>query len=490
MIKTKPVIILIFIIMSISMINAKDLFLKEQIKIDKNDEIRNIYIDDYNSDGKKDFFIIGKNYWYLFCQKNGKFNKNPDVKLRALKTIYSYDFGNVANDKNMELVFITKDGVYYTDLFSKNNKSYKIIDKETVYNFFNEANEMYNDYTAKTDFLINISENEYSDIFVPTLYGLNLFENKNNKYTLKENFSNVGSSYFYANRGGKLANGEYIIDNPEYDNYNNDNIKDLWFFRVNDIVLYIQNGKNIFGKKIIIKKPFEFKDENDDFIRVKDIQDVNYDGIADIVAAKVKMNTLFSMKSQTQIFYGKQIKKNKQFDFIYNKSPDYVNTIDGTVIEMKLVDMVKNGKNELMIFKFQINIYKAIKSLISSTVPLELKIFKLDRKNNFEKMPYKTVELKMYFSFSGNTANSILTYSKDFSGDGYNDIIVQTGNNEVSIYPNIKDNYSNSGVVEFDIESLKEKYEYKCEYINDDQKSDLVLYFDKKNYLNIYYSNW
>ncbi|MEA1987529.1 MAG: hypothetical protein U9N76_08595, partial [Candidatus Marinimicrobia bacterium] len=81
MIKTKPVIILIFIIMSISMINAKDLFLKEQIKIDKNDEIRNIYIDDYNSDGKKDFFIAGKKYWYLFCQKNGKFNKNPDVKL-------------------------------------------------------------------------------------------------------------------------------------------------------------------------------------------------------------------------------------------------------------------------------------------------------------------------------------------------------------------------------------------------------------------------
>ncbi len=478
----------------LSSANSKELFIKKQIEIDKNDEIKTIYLKDFDGDESTDIFIVGKNSWYLFCQKNGNFNKTFDVKLKPLEEVFAYDFGNVDNDRELEIVFFAEGGVYYNDIFSNPNERKQLIKTESAYDLFSECKKNTIEYLAKSNFLYKISDSTKSDVFVPTLQGLKCFSFDNNKYILTNEFLDVGEKNYSANISNNILKGSYNIDIPKYENFNDDDLKDLRFSNNNDLIIFLNNGNNQFDEYIKVGKPIDSIYTENQNIRIKNIKDVNNDGLADIIAGKTISKSFLSYNSQTHIFYCKEKVENNKTIYYYKKSPDYVNSIDGTSVGITFSDMNNNGQNEMIIAKLKINLYKVIKTLLSSAMPLELKIFRLTKQNNYEKTPYKAIELKMYFSFSSSgassRANSIYEIEKDFTGDGYNDIIIQSGKDKFSIYPNLKNDYSDNEVTEFKSDDIKENYRYVSDYLNNDKKCDILMYFKKKNYLNIYYSNW
>jgi|GEM_PF-3280496 len=433
-------------------------------------ETRSIFSHDLDGDGKKEIILLHPDKRisiFSFYENNFK----QILKGFQFKDGVLIDFGNFYKELKGDEIIILNSGKIEIFKFENNNlnliKSFNF-EKSSIYpenNFLRKGNilyDVYGDGTKKILFFypekgIIIDENGKTDtIKIIMEKDISTFEDKSiyeisKQYSLKTIY--ISPFVFF-----KDINGDNKNDLVEYS-------KDSLF------IFFHKNGKFSNFKDIAIDLSF-LKSEN----KLSPIppriflEDINYDGKADILLSK-STGIFIEGKSIIYLFLNK--------DGNFKNSPDQVLIFEGFTPELRILDLNKDKKLDIVTNITGFNIWVIIKSLILKKLE-NVYGFYFFKDNQFTKTPVYEFKLNISFDISKKEPEGESVEIFDFDNDSYYDIL-HFKRDEITVYKG-----SEKGFKEKFSFEIKTSDKYLIDDFNNDNKNDVIFFKSFKNGTNLW----
>jgi hypothetical protein len=178
-------------------------------------------------------------------------------------------------------------------------------------------------------------------------------------------------------------------------------------------------------------KPLDPKLPRDPPLKLVKAQDLNGDGLLDMVFAKVA-STDSSLKSNTRVlvYYGRP--KEGGSGFTLSAKPDQVFASEGFTYPI-LVDINSDGGTDLALVNVEIGFWTMLRALIARTVNAETAFYLMSPQGRYPKGPNEVVGYSVKFSL-GRFSHQPLTSFGDFNGDERPDLLLSVDKNGLGIH--------------------------------------------------------
>jgi hypothetical protein len=165
----------------------------------------------------------------------------------------------------------------------------------------------------------------------------------------------------------------------------------------------------------------ETLDQNELEYRVVDkIQDVNGDGLADMVVRYTKSSGVLDRVNDYEFYFG----SNGNPSLFFSQTANTEISAEGTLAGLELRDINKDGQLEVVVSSFDIGVSEIIGALLSGSIDQDIFIYQLDEKLNYKTKPIASFETEMSFSLSkGKTGEPIIALA-DINGDNNDDVVL------------------------------------------------------------------
>ena len=416
-------------------------------------EVSTVFIEDWNGNGRKDILVLTDSLWYIYFQSHDGWKpENADLVFPPPQAAIVYDFGNVDDKSDNELVYFSTAGVFKVKIGSPNSEPILLFKTKTLFDQFHDSLSKKEDGFSgmRFTFLMEFKKGK-TDIVVPTLEGFEIWE-RNETFQFSHKLAGVGSREIKSLTAVGIS-GVYTIKDYRLIDVNKDGEKEFMFNNDDHFSIYLKNPSTQSPERLDIPFPETLlkKSKKEKPPTISKLEDINNDGVVDIVATKVATQSLFSFRTHIQTYFGAM--DNSQFPPIltYSDSPGHVAVVEGI-------------------------------STAGFHPDFNLDVYSIDKSGLYGKTPEKQIAFSMFFSLAsseGSTAGStMLNMNADFNGDDINDLIVMSDDDELTIIlGDEKDYFDYDHSIEFESDILKKHFRTKFEDLNSDKKTDLIMIF-------------
>lgn len=211
--------------------------------------------------------------------------------------------------------------------------------------------------------------------------------------------------------------------------------------------------------------------------KVAVIDDVNGDGLPDLVVVFTQSSGVLDRSNDYEFFYG-QVEKQK---LIYDVEPSTFIRSDSTLSDLKLVDLDQDGQLEIMLSAFDLGVSQIISALLSSSIDQEMLIFKMDEKQQFGTKPAVAQDVEMTFSLSSGRAGEPMVKVEDVNGDALPDLIFSDGEEQIKVMLASTDSKRifNRRAEKFKVKLPKNAKSITHSDLNNDGKIDLIMHYTR-----------
>lgn len=164
---------------------------------------------------------------------------------------------------------------------------------------------------------------------------------------------------------------------------------------------------------------------------IEKIQDINGDGIVDVVVRFTQSSGVLDRSNDYEFYFG-YLNTNKQLE--YAKTPSTVIKAEGTLTGLKIVDVNKDSKFEVLLSSFELSVSNIIGALLSGGIDQNVLLFGLNDNNVYEEDALINKEVELNFSLSSGQSGQPIVLLTDVNGDELDDLLLSSGKNRLKIF--------------------------------------------------------
>lgn len=178
-------------------------------------------------------------------------------------------------------------------------------------------------------------------------------------------------------------------------------------------------------------RPFDPKKPRDPALKLVAAEDLNGDGLLDIVGTKqAATDSAMNTNTRVLVYYGRS--DPQKGGFTLSSKPDQVFVSEGFTHPI-LVDINGDGSTDLALVNVEIGFWTFIKNLITRTVNAETAFYFMRAKGRYPRQPSEVVDYSVNFSL-GRFSHQPLTAFGDFNRDGRPDLLLSTDKDGLGIH--------------------------------------------------------
>lgn len=397
-------------------------------------------------------------------------SKGPDNTVQLIEIpakVQSFNKGKLAKNDNEVLFYFTGSEVLTYDFISKETTSILNVDSLFKHQEKFDAN--------FGDFINDINEDGLTDIVTYSF-------TQTNVYLQRESGD---FEHFHFDLPPKVEQqSDGILFRPHklhHIDVNNDDKKDIAFRIDDELVVFTQNPEKTFTKsplRINLNSGLAVNESDDPkdkklSVEINAIEDINNDGIVDLITKESKRDGLISRTSQLKIRYGYLENNITAFNAKHDAQAEFKG--EGMI---EFTDINGDGFKDYYTLSVEMGIGAMI-SAMSGSVEMDMRFYPSNKNGKFDKEPAYENEIDIAINSGGNArgVNDI----DDFNGDGLKDLLIKTDDDEFKIYAGNEKSLFLSRGVKYKNE-MPDNLRTEVKDFNGDGKADILFlystYFD------------
>jgi len=443
-------------------------FNKQQISVEQDLTGKLLYLNDDNKD--TDLLIQQDNHfvYYPNIATGGLLKEAQQIDIPAPAQFYNK--GRLAGETKDVLFYLSADNVAVYNFTSKTTQA--LFSVNSFYHYQQE-------YKVKfSDFVFDANGDGLSDVITYSLDASHLYlQNKQGQFVHQQ----LKMSPRVSRSSNGLTFSPYVMHHIDV---NGDERKDISFQVDDQLLAFIQQSDGSFtdtakaialNAGILSELSYEtlkkVSTEKIAQVTIEAIEDLNNDGIVDLITKERVQTGMISFESQLMIRFGYLAQKQLSF----NQQADVKATFKG---EGKLIfkDINNDGLKDYYSTSTEIGL-GMLMSMMSGSVDLDIRFYLMNQKGKYSKKPVFESEIEAAIGDHGGDLG--LNAVEDFNGDGIPDFVIQTDEDEFKIYTSGKKKVFAKRGTSYDIDMpIKGRTEVKD--FNGDGKADLLFLHGKK----------
>ena len=468
-------------------------------------------LSDVNGDGLKDLVMVFSRsdvmdtYWLRTCiqEKAGGFSSDCQ-SMRLPEETRAFDVGEINGQKGKELVLITPRGLEIS------------LYKEGGFGEFKRFPEI-RTILADTDegkpsllrFIWDLRRDGKSELIIPTEKGPAIYTFNGESFELVQMINSPPHITYKVGSLGDIMATDDVNQFLLYRKYEKRTaatitapdvfITDFDGDGRDDVVTLINNTLRVFPQGEEGKFPDKPWIEEKRSILPPEERDVGFageamtfehldgDGMGDIIMMKWGTS-----EKRTQldryIYYGRKGGK-------FPERPDQIVRSESAAVDFGMYDLDNDNDTDLVVPFFHFAPAQAFKIMTENSIKVQFRIFLMRDDGRYSQDPGKTFAkvdrrvlldyridvLGIIFDFRTlleGRFHPLISFGYDVNGDGFKDIIADTGSDKLEFYWGNKDvNYSRTADHIVDYESAMD---YDLDDINGDGKTDIITYYESE----------
>jgi hypothetical protein len=441
-------------------------FQKSQQNADQKITGKLLYLNEKNGD--VDLLIQDDNRfsYYPSITKGGLVDKAEIIEIP--KNAQFFNQAKLAKQTNEVIVYLTSDAVMSYNIQDKTFS--KLLTIDTLYKYQRVFEVSFG------EFVQDFNQDGLSDFITYSLDTTHVYlQNLDGSFTHQ--------SLAISPRIEKSGSGiSFTPQNFYHADFNHDDKKDIAFQVDDQMLVFVQKEDKTFADKtmvITLNASLENKNsaikkqqgEKSPNVNLETIEDINGDGLVDIVTKESVREGIMSRTNVLMVRYG--FLENDVIN--YKKEPDGKATFDGEGM-IKFKDVDGDGLKDYYTLSVEMGI-GTMMSVMSGAIDMDLRFYKLGEDGKYIKKPAYENEVEMPI---GSSSDGVaLTDVSDFNGDGINDLILKTDDDEFTIYSGAKGKrlFGKRGA-DYEI-SLPKSVRTEIKDFNNDGKADILFLYGK-----------
>jgi hypothetical protein len=216
--------------------------------------------------------------------------------------------------------------------------------------------------------------------------------------------------------------------------------------------------------------------------RILAIEDFNGDGISDLLSLEEKRDGMFSSANSLKLFLGKDTEGKWQVSEVAVTTLKFSGGLVNLDLEQSvfLIDLNNDGRKEVIFGTTEIGFGNIISSLFSQTAEVNVRAYSLTNNNQFTSKPIFKTSIDLSFDMDSETLSMPLVNVIDSKGDGKFDLIIQTDEDEVTIYEELFSRKSKRKrrKTEVSLPLPNNGFLVTIDDYNSDKRSDFIFRYD------------
>jgi len=464
------------------LILAQSHFLITPLKV--RGDIQEVTAQDLDSDGSKELVVVhhittydsARRFMTVFwTDGQGRYVPANSWEMELSGRYSIYDFGALPGEKQEVLVFMSKNTAEYyrwldhklegpTKLLSYQNQLIQLTDSDRLLNY---------------DCFFDWNNDGINELLTLRIGEADMFYYRDGQWQPTEMELPVEVSYFSMPSMRSIfphseVNVHYRTPNIYIEDREADGRQELFAVSGNKIWIYKLNEKNIYDGKPayrLIPKvaDIEKKDRRRSQLNLQ-VTDVDGDKLADMVAS-YQRGTILNQKSDLKVYLGKSewCDASKK-----NPKPDWFATYDAWLIG-PFFRKTNNSRDRTMVVPTVASgLVEAAKILVMRDFPLEIKYFS-PVNHVLPALPENIDTINLSFDIGqGKMVGGFPQIFADFNGDGYDDLILGKGDNQLQVI--IKDKQGKRSSLQEVVQVPTAMFPL-TEDLNGDKKDDVILVY-------------
>jgi len=407
--------------------------------------------------------------------------QSPVRSVEMPESALYFDFAPVISKDQESLLFLNSSGVQIYDLAA--DRITPLVEAASIYR--QDGSPLF----SQEDFARDMNGDGLADILIPSFEGYRLFLNDG-----EGRFEDAVLLDMQVEMRISGATPRYS-QFPAYSfDVNFDGLKDVVFQKDKAFIAFLQRADSGFDQAPkayefdieIVGNSFAAQVESDERYSdqtnltetfIEAIEDINGDGIMDIVTQTDRAQGLFNRSTRYGFHYGYE----SNGAIAYNKTADASILLDGVTANTRHIDFAEDGRIDFAGGAVNIGIGKIIGILLSGSVGIPVMFYEQDENGQYSEDPTFRKKISVDFDMSSGQSSVPVVEMTDIDGDGHKDLILSKDDDRIRVYlaePDGKKMFARKPL-ELDVQLPKNGEQVKAADLNGDGKGDLMLHYDR-----------
>ncbi len=446
-------------------------------------EVVNLYEDE-----GKELLVFGadeeKNLWMVVLGATEDNKHKVLTRTQLPNNIIAYDVGVEQENGRQDLYFLTKSHIKRY-VKPHNQQQYPLFDEQAVSSIYITDK---SSFFRKKSFVRDLNGDQVDDFILPHFERTNLWLSCDCETRHQQSISSSGRMDVFS------ESIEFTPPRLKFFDMNKDDKIDIVTPHLGELHVYLQQANGIFdGQPQIVKISTDInpnywweireadgsqKDQSNIVHKVLEkIDDINGDGIADLLVQHSKGSGVLKQVNDFEFYYGQLLNGTLAF----SDTPNTRIAIDERLLDPTLIDLNGDKKKEVLLSSFDISISDIVSALFSRKVKQDILVFGMDNQDKFIAEPLVRDDVEIRFSLSsGQTGNPMFTLN-DVDGDNFKDLLLSDGEDKIKVRLADKEKQRSFArrAKSYELNLPKNAATVTNKDINADQKSDLVMYYGR-----------
>ena len=461
----------------------------ESSELEVQGRIRSVLSHDFDRDGRNDLLIVHTSIekdgetlkWFtVYWQGDEGFKDSRVQTWEADERAAAVDVGDIYGDPQGEIAFLAGDGVFvYTQddgIFSK--QPILLLEEKSLLGLVPEED------IPEWNFILDLDDDGKDDLIVPQIGRYIIYLRDENGYR-RAGSPRIHMSFSLGAESDRQAREDERQDSQVPSlrvsyrgagltsaDFDGDGVKDLIAVWRDNLNVYLQkSGRFEDEADKRMKMELSSKEERESGISQVSLrlEDMNNDGILDIVGLKSRFRGPTNIQSQVHIFYGRS-------GADYPAVPDKIVVAEGIAAPI-LQDLDGNGVIDVIMPQMKFDLATLIRVLTTQSINMGLVIYLGDTQGDYPTQPSQISNLSLEVNpFAPRGGEPIFRMDGDFNGDQRPDMLVGAGDNELSVFWGGGDGSPSPGA---DLKlKVKKPDQIEISDLNRDGASDIIAIYE------------
>ena len=218
-------------------------------------------------------------------------------------------------------------------------------------------------------------------------------------------------------------------------------------------------------------------DDDDNVQRLLDgVEDINGDGIADLIIQSIQGEGIFGLESQYEFYRGLKGPDNR---LKFEQSASSIISTGGIQLNNERLDLTGDGNQEIVVTSVDITIGTIIGALITRSASVDVSIYQMID-GTFPAKPSLKKQITVRFDFSTGELFIPAVLSGDVTGDGRQDLLVQKGLDTLLVYPGqAGSRLFAKSALKLEMDLPRDRDGFVVSDLDGDGRDELILYIER-----------